>query len=63
MSQSSPQPDGCQDLAALGRASLECRSERPLAPHPGLTHSTSPDAPGISTVSIYCLAESVCRAG
>jgi hypothetical protein len=32
MSQSSPQPDGCQDLAALGRASSECRSERPLAP-------------------------------
>jgi hypothetical protein len=29
----------------------------------GLTRSTSPEAPGISTVSIYCLAESVCRAG
>ena len=32
MSQSSPGPDGCQDLGALGRAGSECRSERPLAP-------------------------------
>jgi hypothetical protein len=32
MSQSSPGPDGCQGLGALGRAGSECRSERPLAP-------------------------------